>query len=230
MRQKIRMWPWMIVGILIVVDTYLVFETTHTFYKHYHIGRRLYDEGKYSQALPHLLGAYRMSPENKNVGWKLISAFQQLGREAEARRVLERLSARTSVNLEAIEQLGDMSYSTKAYSLARHQYYRILLRKPSDEIRKKYALALFAEENYVAALQQMDILLAKKSDDFDLRFQHAQIIAALGDHDRASRELNSLRDDGYTKKEALILLADQLRHLGREEEAIKIYREVFNES
>ena len=229
MKQTLRMWIWTMVGVLIVIGTYVVFDSTHSFYKLYCVGNRLFDEGKYAQALPYLLGAYRISPEDKTIGWKLIWSFQKLGREGEARRVLEEISAKIPEDPASSESLGDMAYSTKAYALAHKYYERVLMRKPSDNIRKKYANVLFAEKIYTDAINQMDILISRSPGDQDLRYQHAQIISALGDHERAVRELQALLDDGYKNKEAVIMLADELRLLGRDEEAIKIYQEVSNE-
>ncbi len=229
MKNTHPMLLWSTIGFLIVITTYVVFDRTHSFYKLSWVGVRFFDEGKYSRALPYLLGAYRMNPEDKVITWKLVWAYQKLGRDSEARRILEEVNARYPADPKLSESLGDVAYSAQAYDIAQRNYQRVLARKPSATVRKKYINALFAQKKYIDAINQMDILLARMPDDQQLRFQHAQIISAIGDHERAVRELESLLDNGFDKKEVVIMLADELRLLGRDEEAIKIYEGVNHE-
>lgn len=223
------MGAWIMVAGLIVTATYLIFDTTHAFYKASWLGARLYSEGRYFQALPYFLTAHRMNPDDKTVAWKLIGIYQQLGRDREARRVLKEINSRFPADLKVTESLGDMAYSSKAYDLAQGYYERVLARKPSVGLRKKYADTLLAEKKFGEAIEQIYILLSSAPDNQDLRFQHMQIISAAGDHERAVRELQALLEDGCRKKEAVTMLADELRLLGRDEEAIKIYQGVINE-
>jgi len=228
MNRTFRSVSWMAVSVLIVIGTYLIFNATHTFYKFYLLGGRYYEEGQYSRALPYLLSAYRMDPENKSIAWKLVWTYGHLNREGEGRRVLEEINNRFPADPKVSESLGDLAFSEKAYGLAQRYYGRVLARKPSVSVRRKLANVLLAQKKYADAIGQMDILLSFAPDDIDLRYQHAQVISAAGDHERAARELQALLDDGETKKEVITMLGDELRLLGRDEEAIKIYKRAEN--
>ncbi len=220
---------WTVVAVLIVAATCLVFDKTHAFYKFSSVGGRYFSEGRYTSALPYLLAAYRTNPQDKTVTWKLVWTYQHLGREGEARRLLQEIDSKSPADPKESESLGDLAYSTKAYAMAQRYYERVLIKQPSTVVRKKYVDTLLAQKKYEDAINQMGILLSGSPNDPDLRFQHAQVIAATGDHERAVRELQALLDDGFTKKEAKIMLADELRALGHDEEAIKVYQGVTDE-
>jgi predicted Zn-dependent protease len=101
---------------------------------------------------------------------------------------------------------------------------------PQDAIlAQKYAQALVVDKKYPQAIKKMDELIALKPDDLDLQFERAKIIASTGEHESAVRELKQLRSKGYTKKEAAVMLGDELRMTGQDEEALKIYQEVTND-
>lgn len=228
MTQTHRTLMWVIVAVLIVTGTYLIFDATHAFYKYYLLGGRFFAKGQYSHALPYLLAAYRISPEDKNIAWKLVWTYEHLHREGEGRRVLEEINNRFPADPKVSESLGDMAFSEKAYTIAQRYYERVLARKPSVSVRRKYANVLLALKQYADAIDQMDILLSYDPENQDLRFQHAQVISAAGDHERAQRELQALVDDGDTKKEILTMMGDELRLLGRDQEAIKVYQRAEN--
>ncbi len=228
MKQTYRTVVWMIVAVSIVSATYVVFNATHTFYKFSLLGGRFFEEGEYSYALPYLLSAYRMNPQDKNIAWKLVWTYEHLNREGEGRRVLEEINNRFPTDPKVSESLADMAFTEKAYTLSQGYYERVLAKKPSMEVRRKYANVLLAQKKYADAIGQMDILLSYAPDDNDLRYQHAQVVSAAGDHERAERELQALLDDGDTKKEVLTMMGDELRLLGRDEEAIKVYQRAEN--
>jgi len=227
-KRKFRTIFWMMIAVLIVACTYVVFNATHTYYKLTLLGGRYFEQGRYSRALPFLLSAYHQKPEDNSTAWKLIWTYEHLNREGEGRRILKEINNRFPADPKVSESLGDLAFSEKAFSLAQGYYERVLARKPSMSVRKKYANVLIAQKKYADALGQMDILLDLSPDDQDLRLQHAQVISAAGDHERAVRELESLMDDGDTKKDVLTMLGDELRSLGRDEEAIKIYQRAEN--
>ena len=228
MKKNSRMWIWVFTAVSIVAATCVTFDATHAFYKLSWAGVRLYEEGAYSRALPYLVAAHHMNPDDKTMAWKLVWTYQHLGRESESNRVLEEISSRFSIDPKVSESSGDVAYATKAYALARNNYERVLAQKPSAHVRRKYIDVLLAEKKYAEAIDQIDILISSAPDDQDFRYQHAQIISAAGDHERAVRELQFLIDNGYKKKEAITMLADELRLLGRDQEAIKIYQGVVS--
>jgi tetratricopeptide (TPR) repeat protein len=229
MKSTHRAVLWMIVGVLIVIGTYLVFDATHAFYEASLTGERYFKEGRYSAALPYLLDAYHMKPLDKNVAWKLVWTYEHLNRESEGRRLLEEINTKSTADPKVSESLGDMAFSENAYVLAQGYYERVLAKKPlAALVRKKYAETLLGQKKYADALGQMDILLAQHPDDKSLHLEHAKVVAALGDHERAARELRVLVNEGYGDKEAITILGDQLRLSGKDEEAIKMYKEVEN--
>ncbi len=100
---------------------------------------------------------------------------------------------------------------------------------PNDlRIQEAYADVLVEQKKYVDAIARMNALLSRNPDDKDLRYQHAQLVSAAGNHEQAVKELKGLLSDGFTKKEAVIMLGDELRLLGRDEEALKVYQEVVD--
>jgi len=228
MEQTFRAVIWMIVAVLIVTGTYVVFNATHTFYKFSLLGGRFFEEGRYSRALPYLLSAYRMKPGDKNIAWKLVWTYGHLNREGEGRRILEEINNKFPSDPKVSESLGDLAFSQKAYAVAQRDYERVLARKPSMGLHKKYIDVLLAQKKYADAIGQMDILLSIAPEDQDLRYQHAQVVSAAGDHERAARELQALLEDGDIKKEVLTMMGDELRLLGRDEEAIKMYQRAEN--
>jgi len=101
---------------------------------------------------------------------------------------------------------------------------------PNDlKIAKAYAETLVGQKKYTAAITQMDNLLTRNPNDPDLRYQHAKVVSATGDHERAVKELKALLNNGIENKEAAIMLGDELRLLGRDEESLKVYQGVINE-
>lgn len=228
MKQTYRTAFWVVMAVLIVAGTYGVFNVTHTYYKLYLLGGRYFDEGHYSRALPYLLTAYRMNPEDKTVAWKLVWTYEHQNREGEGRRILEEINNRFPADPKVSESLGDIAFSVKSYVPAQRYYERVLARKPSVAVRRKYVNVLLAQKKYADAIEQMDILLSNSPNNQDLRYQHAQVVSAAGDHERAARELQALLEDGDAKKEVLTMLGDELRFLGRDQEAIKIYQRAEN--
>jgi predicted Zn-dependent protease len=144
------------------------------------------------------------------------------------RQIIEELSTKYPNDLQLVEALGDIAYSAKDYVLAQQDYEKVLEKNQSSGVIKKYANILVALKKYPDAIAQMDTLLSRSPRDNDLRFQHAQIVSATGDHKQAVKELQALLDDGDTKKEVAVMLGDELRLSGRNEEALKIYKEVVN--
>ena len=228
MNQTYRAVIWVTVALLIVTSTYVIFNATHTYYKYAIMGGRFFEKAQYSHALPYLLAAYRMKPDDKNIAWKLVWTYEHLNREGEGRRLLEEINNRFPADPKVSESLGDMASSVKAYGLAQGYYERVLARKPSLSVRLKYANVLLAQKKYADAIGQMDIILSLSPHNQDLRYQHAQVVSATGDHERAARELRVLLSEGDSKKEVLTMLGDELRLLGKDEEAIKIYQRAEN--
>jgi len=228
MKQTYRAVIWVFIAVLIVAGTYVVFNVTHTYYKFSILGERFFEEGEYNHALPYLLAAYRMKPGDKSIAWKLVWTYEHLNRDGEGRRILVEINNKFPADPKVSESLADMAFSGKSYAVAQSYYERVLAQKPSMEVRKKYANVLLAQKKYADAMGQMDILLSFSPDDQDIRYQHAQVVSTAGDHERAARELQALLDDGDSKKEVLTMLGDQLRLLGRDEDAIKIYKRAEN--
>jgi len=101
---------------------------------------------------------------------------------------------------------------------------------PDDlKIARAYADALVSQKRFADAISQINNLLSRNPNDKALRFQHAKVVSAQGDHEGAVKELKDLLNDGTTNKEAAIMLGDELRFLGRNEESIKVYQGVVNE-
>ncbi len=144
----------------------------------------------------------------------------------EGRKALEELSSKSPQDVDILKVLADTAYASKDYPTAQKNYEEIIEKKPSLEVRKKYVEVLLAQKKYTEASGQMDDLLLKSPQDRDLRFQNVQVLSATGKHAEAVQELKSLIEEGFSKKEAMVMLGDELRLLGRDEEAIRVYQSV----
>lgn len=108
-----------------------------------------------------------------------------------------------------------------------HMIEELSAKYPDDlKLIKAHADILVERKKYADAMALMDQLLARDPKNNGLRYQHAQVVSATGDHKQAVKELQALLNDGFTKKDAVIMLGDELRRLGRDEEALKVYKEV----
>jgi predicted Zn-dependent protease len=147
----------------------------------------------------------------------------------QGQQMIEELSAKYPNDLKIEEALGDIAFLSKDYALAQKDYESILEKSDTARIGKKYADTLVAQKKYDDAISEMDKLLSSNPNDKELKYQHAQVVSASGDHQRAVNELKVLLNGGFANKEAAIMLGDELRLLGRDEESLKVYQGVVNE-
>lgn len=189
----------------------------------------LESQGPHPETLPLIKKLSDQYPDQKEIHLVYSEILSWNTQNPEGCRALEALSAEFSDDLRIAEALGDVAYAAKDYASAQKGYEKILESQPSAAMRKKYADTLVAQEKYADAINQMDVLISSAPDDQDLRYQHAQVVAATGDHEQAVKELQALLQDGFNKKEAMVMLGDEFRLLGRDEEALKVYQEVADE-
>ncbi len=191
-------------------------------------GHILESQGPKPETLLYIKKLVTQHPDQKELQPIYAEILSWNTQDPKGRDAIGDLNAQFPDDPQIIEALGDIAYASKDFAHAQEYYEKISGKEASPGIRKKYIDALLGEKKYTEAISQMDTLLSAAPNDQDLRYQHAQVIAATGKHEQAVKELKSLMQEGFNKKEAMVMLGDELRQLGHDDEALKIYKEVNN--
>jgi predicted Zn-dependent protease len=189
----------------------------------------LESQGPNPEVLPYIKKLSEKYPDSKEIQTVYAEILTWNVESPKGHQAVADLSTQYPQDLKLIEAAGDLAYRDKNFTLAQKDYEQVLAKSPSTALSKKYAYALIGLKQYAQAIAQMDKLIADNPNDKDLRYQHAQVLSAAGEHRQAVQELRALLNNGYKNKEAYIMLGDQLRLLGMDQEALKVYGEVVNE-
>ncbi|MDD5019556.1 MAG: tetratricopeptide repeat protein [Candidatus Omnitrophica bacterium] len=216
--------------LVIVLATTFLFHKTQTFYKLSAAGKNYFDAGRMKDALPYLASAYRMNPSDPHVARTLLLAYRELGMDAQARDILERIWETRPTDVGMAEELADLYYRLSEYGKAAELYHNILGRtKDNARVAKKYLENLLWQKKYEEALPLLVAFTKDHPQDLEAVELLADIYNWTGRHDQAAvcyRTLVAARPDD---RSLLLKAADNLRWAGRDEEAIKLYRESLDE-
>ncbi|MGE0267140.1 MAG: tetratricopeptide repeat protein [Candidatus Omnitrophota bacterium] len=191
-------------------------------------GHILESQGSNPGTLSHIKKLVDRYPDYEKLQSIYIQILSWNGQNPEGRAALEKLHEQFPEDLKIIAALGDAAYAAEKYTLAEKYYRHFLSQEMSPDVHNKFINTLISQKKHVEAIEEMDRLLLEDPQNPDLRHQYARVLSTAGKHEEAVSELKTLLQEGYQKKEALVLLGDELRLLGRNDEALKVYREVTN--
>lgn len=215
--------------VLIVGLTAFVFVKTQTFYRLYEQGERLFLAGKTYRAIPYLKGAYARQPDHNRAAWLLVWSYERVGKSIDAQKILERMFAQGDKTNELVKHLADMYYSNDDFENAEYMYAKLLSQKEDVEIQKKYTEVLTWRKDYKKALMLLEGMLRENPDDYQLIELYADILTWTKDYVSAEKQYRKLLDANIHRKTVTLKLADLLRYDGRNDEALKAYKQYWLE-
>jgi len=211
-------------ALAIIGATSAVFHVTQDAYKFFMLGRRHFDAGRYGEALPLLGRAHALEPGNREAAHYLLWTCDKLGRQEDARSVLEKLVQQTPDDTPSVLWLADLSAAVRDFARAEALYRKIFAREPSPEIGKKLAEALAWQKKYPEALAELAVLRSENPDDTAAAELFADISSWSGNYGQAITAYRLLLGRPGADRGIYFKLAEALRFAGRNDEAVEMYR------
>lgn len=212
------------VALAIIGATSAVFHVTQDAYKAFMLGRRHFDAGRYGDALPLLVRAHDRQPANQEVTRYLLWTYDKLGRQEDARRVLDRLVEQAPQDSASMLWLADLSAAVRDYARAEQLYRTLLARGGLAAVRRKLAEALAWQKKYPEALAELSALRQENPADAAAAELFADVSAWSGDYGRAIEVYRQLLEGTGADKRLYFKLAEALRFAGRNDEAVEAYK------
>ncbi|MBN2106190.1 MAG: tetratricopeptide repeat protein [Deltaproteobacteria bacterium] len=222
--KRITLFAVIASALAILGGTSAVFHLTQDAYKAYMLGRRHFDAGRYGEALPLLTRAHALEPGNREAARYLLWTFDKLGRQEDARSVLEKLVQQAPEDTASVLWLADLSAAVRDFARAEALYQKIITREPSPEIRRKLAEALAWQKKYAGALAELTLLRNEIPDNAASAELFADVSAWSGNYGQAIDAYRELLDRRDVDKRIYFKLAEALRFAGRNDEAVEMYR------
>lgn len=207
----------------VIFTTTFIFHQTQSFYKNFTRGAKHFDAGRYHRALPFLVSAYKMEPQNMKGATLLLWCYTRLGMREEAKDVLETIWCAKPGDIGVMEELADALYGLEDYGRAEGLYRRILQERRGVRVEKKLAEVLVWQKKYEEAKPLLQKLMRTKARDLDFMEFIADIYSWSKEHDKAIELYEKLLSYGRRTDDITLKLADELRYAGRNEEAIELY-------
>ena len=105
------------VSAIIFVTTF-VFNQTQSFYKVFAQGKKYFEKREYQQALPLLISAVNIKPEDKNSSIYLLWTYANLGAKKEASELAKIIVKKYPEDPLVAEQIADAYYKIIDYKIA----------------------------------------------------------------------------------------------------------------
>lgn len=206
-----------------IVATTFIFQHTQSFYKYFTQGNKHFEQERYYEALPFLISAFKMEPQNMKAATLLLWNYEKLGMKKEAKNMLNVIWKANPEDLKITEELGDAYYSLSNYNRAEELYRRILEENSKRDIKRKLAEVLVWQKKYSEAIPILEQLKIKRLRDFEFLAHLADVYSWAKEHDKAIKLYKKLLSHNYNIEDITLKLADELRYVGRDEEAIELY-------
>jgi len=210
-------------AVLVVVITSLIFHYTQNYYRNSALGKRYFNKGYYSKALPYLQAAYKSKPASFEVGQYLVWAYDRLGRKNEALGILEALSQTYPEDFGARRLLADLHYGVGDYTEAEKHYRHALVIKSNLTVQRKLAEVLAWQKKYNQSATILERLHNKNPRNYKITEFLADVYSWNGQYDKAIELYSKLLSSKNADKNIIMKLADVLRYAGRDEQAIELY-------
>lgn len=210
--------------VLVVVITSLIFHYTQHYYRNSALGKRYFNKGYYSKALPYLQAAYKSKPASLEAGQYLVWTYDRLGRKNEALGTLEALSKTYPEDFEARRLLADLHYGVGDYTEAEKHYRHTLIIKSNLAVQRKLAEVLAWQKKYNQSATILEQLRNKNPQNGQITEFLADVYSWAGQYEKAIKLYNELLASKNSDKDVILKLADVLRYTGRDEEAIELYK------
>lgn len=207
----------------IIFTTTFVFDQTQSFYKAFIQGKRYFEKREYQQALPFLISAAEIKPEDKKSSIYLVWTYVNLGDKNKAEHLAKILDEKNPKDLVMKEQLGDIYYKISDYQMAEKLYREILTKKENFGLTKKLAEVLIWQGKYDDGISLVDGLVKKRPDDLGILELLADSYSWSKKYGKAIELYDELMNKGFETKRITLKIADVLRLSGKNEEAIKFY-------
>jgi len=208
----------------IIFFTTSTFDRTQSFYKAFIQGKRYFEKRQYQQALPFLISAAEIKPEDKNSSIYLLWTYANLGKKREASDLAKIIVEKNPEDSLVAEQIADVYYKIADYKIAEKLYRKALEKKDTPDIKKKLAEVLMWQEKYADGISIIKELLKERPNDLNFIELLADSYSWEKNYDKAIELYNELLTKNFRPEDVMFKLADTLRHSGKNEEAVKLYR------
>jgi len=215
--------------LLIIFSTTYLFNATQSFYKIFTRGEKYFNAGRFYEALPFMISAFKMEPNNPKAASFLLWTYSKLGMKNQARRTLHSIEKSMPKDAKLAEVIGDGYYSLEDYPDAEKAYRAAWDLTGNDEVKRKLAEVLAWQRKYNEAIPLLKEALKKNPRDAQLMEFLADVLAWDKKYDEATKLYKKLLSHGYDKDAVLMKMADALRFAGKDEEAIKLYERYLKE-
>jgi len=174
-------------------------------------------------ALPYLLSAFNQTTTDPRPGRYLLATYEHIGDIKNVKQVLEMLLQRNPADLNSRTYLADVYYRLMDYPQAEAQYRLIMEAKPDPLTRGKLAEVLIWQEKYKEGIAELEVVAKEFPRNPKILELLADAYSWAGAYQQSADVYKQLLQLNVRHKEIVLKLADVLRYLGKDEEALELY-------
>jgi len=157
-------------ALAVVFITTFVFQKTQHFYRMFSRGKRYFLKEQYPQAIPYLIAAFNMKPEDFVNLQYLIWSYEKTGNKNELVNLLPLVLKTRRRDADFQEFIADIYYSIRDYAEAESLYRDAFARARGDgyRLKKKLAEVMAWQGKYTESLPILRGLVKKHPEDLSL--------------------------------------------------------------